>query len=157
MTILDLQGNQISEINNLNQLTNLIELDLSGNQISEIKNLDALGNLTELNLFRNQIRNLDGLSVGLLEKITYIDLSDNPIEGTTITDWKNPEAILGYLQSLQDTQVINYHLKVNIIGCISVLSSSRSNLVDHVVPLAAEITSPQVEYVLGVWDGPSLP
>ena len=42
-------------------------------------------------------------------------------------------------------------------GCISVLSSSRSNLVDHVVPLAAEITSPQVEYVLGVWDGPSLP
>ncbi len=52
----------------------------------------------------------------MLEKIETIDLSNNPIEGTTITDWKNPKAILGYLQSKQDEQVTNYHLKVNIIG-----------------------------------------
>ena len=101
LTGLYLSSNQISEIKNLDALSSLTGLYLSSNQISEIKNLVALSSLTGLNLSRNQISSLSGLSIELLEKITRIDFSDNPIEGTTITDWKNPNAILGYLQSKQ--------------------------------------------------------
>ena len=119
LTILILSGNKISEIKNLDALTKLTILYLSGNKISEIRNLDALTALTVLILSRNQITSLSGLTIDFLkqlEKLKKIDLSGNPIEGTTITDWKSLEAIRGYLESQQGTLVPNYHLKVNIIG-----------------------------------------
>ncbi len=119
LTKLDLSFNQISEVKNLDALTALMELQISDNEISEVKNLDALTNMTELWLSGNKITSLSGLTIELLsklEKLKFIDLSDNPIEGTTIIDWSSLKAIQGYLESQQDTLVPNYHLKVNIIG-----------------------------------------
>lgn len=116
MRSLSLEKNQISEIKNLHTLVDLKILFLSENHINKIENLKTFSHLEGLFLSRNKITKLNGLPYTLLEKIIYIDLSGNPIEGTTITDWKNPKAILGYLESQHDTLVDNYHLKVNIIG-----------------------------------------
>lgn len=117
LTHLSLNQNQISEIKNLDKLVKLTHLKLNRNKINEIKGLDKLSELTVLSLYRNKISSIfSGLSISMLKKIKEIDLSNNPIKGTTITDWKSPKAILGYLQSLEDNQVTNYHLKVNIIG-----------------------------------------
>lgn len=114
--MLSLSGNEINEIENLDSLNVLTDLHLAVNKIREIKNLDQLVCLTELNLYGNKITKLSGLSISTLKKLVTIDLSENPIEGTTIMDWTNPKAILGYLRSQQDIQIINYYLKVNIIG-----------------------------------------
>ncbi len=116
LTYLQLSSNQIIEIKNLDKLTVLTILDLSYNQISEIKNFDKLTTLKEIYLKQNQISRLPSSLIPLFGRIEKINLLDNPIKGTTITDWNNPKAILGYMQSQQDDQVINYHLKVNIIG-----------------------------------------
>ena len=42
-------------------------------------------------------------------------------------------------------------------GCISVLSSGRSNLADHGFPLLAQVARSEVEYILCVGYSPALP
>ena len=46
---------QITEINNLNHLLELRVLNLAGNAISHVRNLQGMDSLTELNLRRNRI------------------------------------------------------------------------------------------------------
>ncbi|MDY0152800.1 MAG: hypothetical protein RBS43_11050, partial [Candidatus Cloacimonas sp.] len=55
VSLLFLDGNQISELSPLSSLSNLNVLDLSGNQISEISPLAGLGNLIELFLHDNPL------------------------------------------------------------------------------------------------------
>ena len=52
---LDLDGNKITKIENLDELGNLEYLNLSSNKIEKIENLDALGNLEDLGLSNNEI------------------------------------------------------------------------------------------------------
>ncbi|XP_052340286.1 leucine-rich repeat-containing protein 49 [Oncorhynchus keta] len=55
LDILDLHGNQISQIGNLSHLSELRVLNLAGNCISRVDNLQGLDSLTEINLRRNCI------------------------------------------------------------------------------------------------------
>lgn len=73
MTILDLDGNQISDISPLSALIKLTELDLHDNKISDISPLSLLTNLTVLDLRENQISDFSpiaGLIGNLMEYYT---------------------------------------------------------------------------------------
>ena len=77
LSILNLNGNQISDVKPLASLTNLTDLNLSFNQISDVKPLANLTNLTELYLWDNQISDVKPLAV--LKNLSSLDLSNNPI------------------------------------------------------------------------------
>lgn len=77
MEALDFSYNLISEINSLEQLTNLTYLRLSSNQISEIKGLDQLSNLKKLILHSNQLSKIKGLD--RLTNLTYLNLHSNQL------------------------------------------------------------------------------
>ena len=104
---LNMRGNQVSEIKNLDSLTALQELYLNDNQISEIKNLDFLSNLKILFLGNNkisEIKNLDSLKA--LEKL-YL--------------WRNQISEIKNLDSLSALKGI--YLGVNQISEIKNLNS----------------------------------
>ena len=161
---LDLSSCGLTEIPiEITDLIGLEILDLSSNQISEIKNLDSLTALTVLYLSSNQISRLSSSLISLLERVENIDLSENPIEGTTITDWVNPKAILGYLRSKEeDNQVPNYHLKVNIIGEGRIGKTQLFNFLDgrpyrpNEAPTHGTLTTqydlPGSKYKATIWD-----
>jgi len=78
---LDLSGigiTDIDEIDGLSELTNLQVLLLENNQIEEINGLEHLTNLQKLNLSKNHIKEIKGLEN--LTKLYYLELSDNQIE-----------------------------------------------------------------------------
>ncbi|MBL4663581.1 MAG: leucine-rich repeat domain-containing protein [Flavobacteriaceae bacterium] len=77
LQILHLGNNQISEIKNLEQLKELLRLRLDSNQISEIKNLEQLKELQILHLGNNQISEIKNLEQ--LKKIQSLQLSRNKI------------------------------------------------------------------------------
>ena len=70
--------NQISEIEGLEDLTNLEELILKNNNISRMHNLNHLKNLKQLNLQGNNITEISGLE-GNLKNLTSLNLSHNQI------------------------------------------------------------------------------
>jgi len=74
---LDLSSNQITKIENLDNLKNLEWLLLNSNQILKIENLDNLKNLTLLYLSTNKITELEHLDN--LHKLKWLDLSYNKI------------------------------------------------------------------------------
>ncbi|AZR72907.1 hypothetical protein BBF96_05585 [Anoxybacter fermentans] len=73
-----LNNNNISDISALSLLTNLKELDLCGNQITSISALDKLKNLEKLNLSNNQISDITEL-VWQYDNLKELDLSNNQI------------------------------------------------------------------------------
>ncbi|OJJ22385.1 hypothetical protein BKI52_06800 [marine bacterium AO1-C] len=75
LNFLDLSHNQISNIENLDQLKQLSYLDLSYNQITKIKNLEQLSQLKQLQLHKNQITKIENL--GPLQQLTELNLSEN--------------------------------------------------------------------------------
>ena len=75
---LDLSGNKISKIENLDTLTNLSTLFLFNNQIQKIENLDNLTNLSSLYLSDNQIQKIENLDT--LTDLSTLYLSDNQIQ-----------------------------------------------------------------------------
>ncbi|SOE21905.1 Leucine-rich repeat (LRR) protein [Spirosomataceae bacterium TFI 002] len=58
---LDFSENQLTKIEGLESLVNLVELNLGGNQLTKIEGLDSLVNLVELNLGENQLTKIEGL------------------------------------------------------------------------------------------------
>ena len=75
MRCLWLEGNGISQIENLDSLTELRALYLQKNMLRELSNLDALGNLDQLNVSNNSIRSVDGLSG--LERLNTLQMAHN--------------------------------------------------------------------------------
>ncbi|TXT64746.1 MAG: hypothetical protein BAJALOKI3v1_170032 [Promethearchaeota archaeon] len=75
---LDLSGNNITEIKNLGHLKNLEMLNLANNNIAEIKNLDDLRNLKVLILSHNKIAQARGLNN--LNNLEMINLNNNWID-----------------------------------------------------------------------------
>lgn len=79
-TFLDLRGlhiSRITDIEGLNELSELKMLDLSSNDITKIEGLDKLTDLKRLDLNSNCITKIDGL--GNLRNLTMLDLSNNKI------------------------------------------------------------------------------
>ena len=69
---LELQGNELTKIDDLGTLRDLHELFLSSNKIIEIENLDSLTNLERLTLGDNKISHIQGLDN--LVKLRELDL-----------------------------------------------------------------------------------
>jgi len=69
--------NKISKITGLASCVNLRSLELGGNRIRTIENLDSLVNLEELWLGKNKISKLEGL--GNLKKLKILSLQSNRI------------------------------------------------------------------------------
>ncbi len=66
LDVLDLHGNQISYIENLNHLSELRVLNLAGNKIEHVDNLMGMDALTELNLRRNHVRTVVSKSMTII-------------------------------------------------------------------------------------------
>jgi len=99
LRILHLSGNRIENIDNLNQLIKLEILALSNNKIKEIKNLDELQNLDHLNLSNNEIHEIRGLK-------NINNLKELALSGNKIISIKNLQNLtkLGQLH-LSDNQI----------------------------------------------------
>ena len=91
LTLLCIQCNQVSDLSPLSRMTNLTSLSLDDNQISDISPLSGLTNLTWLTLGKNQISDISPLSG--LTNLRNLDLhcnqiSDiNPLSGITNLAW----------------------------------------------------------------------
>ncbi|ROT35162.1 hypothetical protein SODALDRAFT_329335 [Sodiomyces alkalinus F11] len=60
-------------------LCRLVELDLCGNKIRDVRNVDQLGSLQTLKLRRNRLTSFD--AAGVLPSLRYLDISDNEVSG----------------------------------------------------------------------------
>ncbi|MGB1206731.1 MAG: leucine-rich repeat domain-containing protein [Chitinophagales bacterium] len=74
---LDLSGNQISRIENLDCLLYLKNLSLNNNLITRIENLEKLKRLEKLDLFENQIQKIESLNI--LQQLKNLELGRNKI------------------------------------------------------------------------------
>lgn len=86
LKLLNLRNNQIIEINGLEHLTSLLQLNLENNQITEIKGLENLNSLEELNLDNNQITEIKGLE-------NLISLEGLHLNNNKITEIKGLETL----------------------------------------------------------------
>ncbi len=73
------KGEQITEIDWIAPLTNLVELRLNGNAISDLTPLENLNKLTLLNLSDNRIDDTSLESIAMLTKLEYLNLYINDI------------------------------------------------------------------------------
>jgi len=74
---LELNDNQLTRIEGLDQLTNLQSLELNDNQLTRIEGLDQLTNLQSLELSWNQLTRIEGLDQ--LTKLKSLDLGSNQL------------------------------------------------------------------------------
>jgi len=77
VTLLTLNGNQLTSVKGLEKLTLLRRLDLAGNQLTEVKGLEKLTLLRRLELQSNRLTDVKGL-----EKLTLLrilSLGDNKL------------------------------------------------------------------------------
>ncbi|XP_038047794.1 nischarin-like [Patiria miniata] len=79
LTRLDLSHNDLTEVNNLQYLSEMTHLDLSHNSLMSLEGLHTrLGNITTLGLAANNLSSLRGL--GKLYSLVHLDVSKNSIE-----------------------------------------------------------------------------
>jgi Leucine-rich repeat (LRR) protein len=78
LLFLNLEINQISQIENLQNCKSLISLNLSYNKIDKINNLEALSNLEKLYLNGNNIRNVENLNRN--RKLKVLSIGKNKIK-----------------------------------------------------------------------------
>ena len=130
ITSLNLQGSEVSNIQDLSALTNLKYLNLSINKISDISPLSKLTDLKTLNLFCNNVSDISPLSS--LTDLMKLDLFGNnisditPISNLTNLMWLS----LGYNTMISDisalsnlTELTRLYLSFNDICDISPLSN----------------------------------
>lgn len=81
--IMDLSGNDISDISEISECRLLKELYLSHNQISIIDAVGNLGDLTQLDLSFNQVDDLAALSG--LKNLEYLNIIGNPVSSEQVS------------------------------------------------------------------------
>ncbi|XP_051873452.1 nischarin isoform X2 [Pristis pectinata] len=102
---LDLSYNEITVVENLQHLYNLIHLDLSFNKLTLLQGVHTkLGNIKTLNLSGNQLESLSGLNK--LYSLVNLDLGDNKI--SQIEEIKN----IGSLPCLEKVFLNNNPLSI---------------------------------------------
>jgi protein phosphatase 1 regulatory subunit 7 len=101
--------NKIKKLENLN-LPNLSILSVQSNRLSKIENLDSLPNLTELYLSDNGITKIEGLEK--LTQLKVLDLASNKIERIeNVEHLKNLEEFWfnnNYLSKWEDIDVLKH-------------------------------------------------
>ena len=85
ITVLDMSGQELSDIAFLANAVNLEELDLSDNEISDISSLAGLEKLKKLDLSNNNIKDINVLLA--LPALEELDISDNPLENSSALDF----------------------------------------------------------------------
>jgi internalin A len=129
LDFLDLDSNQISDISPLQNLTQLTYLYLSENKISNITPLQNLTILSNLFLYGNQISNISILQN--LTQLTWLFLSDNQISDisplqnlTQLTNLGLSQNQISDITALQNlTQLVELFLSINQISDISPLQN----------------------------------
>nr|XP_009294455.1 nischarin isoform X2 [Danio rerio] len=97
---LDLSHNELSLVENLEHLYNLVHLDLSFNKLTVLEGVHTkLGNIKTLNLSENQLETLSGLSK--LYSLVNLDLSSNKL--TQLDEIKH----IGLLPCLEKLNLAN--------------------------------------------------
>ena len=76
VTKLWVQGNQLTDVKGLENLTQLKSLDLWSNQLTDVKGLENLTQLEQLHLGGNKLTSVKGLEK--LTKLEQLILYDNP-------------------------------------------------------------------------------
>lgn len=80
LRVLDMAGNEISNIDHLDELDELVVLNMSNNEITKVNNLKTLESLERLNLKGNKIVDISEIDDQLKGKnIDIVDLEDNYI------------------------------------------------------------------------------
>jgi hypothetical protein len=90
--IMDLSGNELSDISEISECKLLQELYLSHNQISIIDAIGNLGDLTQLDLSFNQVDDLTALSG--LKNLEYLNLTGNPVSSEQVAFLKKNGIII---------------------------------------------------------------
>ena len=85
LKVLDLSGQNITDISFLADGVNLEELDLSNNGITDISVLAKLTKLRKLNISNNAIEDINILLA--LPELEEVDISNNPIKDYTVMDY----------------------------------------------------------------------
>ncbi|KAJ8361047.1 hypothetical protein SKAU_G00175720 [Synaphobranchus kaupii] len=102
---LDLSYNELSRVENLQHLYNLIHLDLSYNKLTVLEGVHTkLGNIKTLNLAGNQLESLSGLNK--LYSLVNLDLSNNKL--SQFEDIKN----IGMLPCLEKLSLTKNPLSI---------------------------------------------
>ncbi|WP_299458091.1 leucine-rich repeat domain-containing protein [uncultured Microscilla sp.] len=78
---LDLSAKGLTQISDLQFLTNLEKLDLSNNQITDLTPLKNLKRLKQLNLYSNKVKDISILSE--LSNLEEVNIQENPIDPHT--------------------------------------------------------------------------
>ena len=77
LRVLNLDMNQISRIQNISHLTELLDLSIMQNKVTQIEGISTLTKLRKLNLSFNRIQKLEGLST--LQMLEVLELGKNQI------------------------------------------------------------------------------
>ena len=128
LTTLNLEGNEISDLSPLRNLTSLTRLDLSDNEITDISALEDLTSLTVLSLRHNQISNLSPLRN--LTSLTDIDLYNNKV--TNLSPLRNLTSLTRLV--LNGNQISNVAPLRNLTSLIAL--GLWNNQITDISPLA---------------------
>lgn len=124
---LNASRNQLLRIYNLIKLHQLVKINLSNNQILSIEGLKELRNLEHLNLSHNNIKVLDANNLQTNTRLKHLDLSHNSIMYITniahLTALKNL-----YLHKNQITNL--RHCELYLPGNLEVLTLANNNITD---------------------------
>ena len=84
---LNLSGNTISKLENLEILKDLRELDVSGNRVSRVEGLGGIPGLNSVSLARNRVTSIEGAPLARLQRL---DLSHNQVKDFAVLEALRP-------------------------------------------------------------------
>lgn len=88
LQVLRVRGNLIEDVNmDGARMDRLTELDLQGNQICSVRNLDQLPSLSTLNLDNNRLESFAATQGQVMTGLKYLKLSDNLMESLDMADF----------------------------------------------------------------------
>jgi len=114
---LELQTNKLTSTKWLQKLSSLKELNLWYNEILDIKSLSNMTNILDLQLQHNQISDISDLSnLSNLEslKLEYNQISDES-QLTTISKFPNLKRISLWMNQLPEGKVVELQERVNVV------------------------------------------
>lgn len=123
VTMLNLNGNQLTEIKNLGQLLRLTNLDLNNNNLTAINGLDKNTKLTRLYLRGNEIEEINGLE-------ELVNLSKLYLSGNQIKKIKGLETLSRLTNLSLDNNQLTEIENLENLTLLNVLDLSRNKLTE---------------------------